>query len=274
MPRPRQPSLIVSSCLADSLVRCRPQKKKKIRLCSPAQHQTARENPSFKNSEVELLLSIVHHSSSAPISILHVLGHRYSDSLGSRIVMALPPPLSIADILHIVETIADHISLGDLYHCVLVSHAWHHTLITCLWRNVVTFRPVSLPPIHRDIKTHYEYRFRSPESRTALTKYTHHVRFLTCGNELFHVHYDCILYRLVEIHYVAKVFPTSAFFSSQWTHATRHLDVGNVWACPHLFKFTEFLKKFPSITWMGICWTWTPNTTGRTVRPWMFCRRY
>lgn len=104
-----------------------------------------------------------------------------------------------------------------------------------------------------------------------MTKYAHHIRFLTCGNELFHVRYDCILYRLVEIHYVAKVFPTSAFFSSHWAHATRHLDlgplvilmaanpslrsvsveninVGNVWACPHLFKFTEFLKRFPSIT--------------------------
>lgn len=152
-----------SSCLADSLVRCGPQKKK-IGLCSQAQHQTGRENPS-NNSEVEpiLLLSIVH----LPISILHVLGYCYSDNLGNRIVMALPPPLSIADIPHIVETIADHISLSDRYHCVLVSHAWHHTLIACLWRNVVTFRPVSLPPIHRDTKTHYEYRFRSPESRTA-----------------------------------------------------------------------------------------------------------
>ncbi|KAI9234134.1 MAG: hypothetical protein BYD32DRAFT_439480 [Podila humilis] len=58
-------------------------------------------------------------------------------------------PLTFLDIPHVVDAVLKHISIKDLYHCVLVSRAWHKALIPRLWQDVATFRRSGLAPLER-----------------------------------------------------------------------------------------------------------------------------
>lgn len=176
----------------------------------------------------------------------------------------MPLPLTFLDIPHIVDAVLKHISFKDLYHCVLVSRAWHNALIPRLWQDVATFRRVK----PTGGKATYSNCFLTPQSHEALSKYSHHIRRLTCrGNTLLFVLLQAGVSSLVELAYVLELDPhlepsglrtplnldqlLRLIAANPWLRSVSVKNIDDstrVQSHQSLAEFVEALNAFPSVT--------------------------
>lgn len=113
----------------------------------------------------------------------------------------MTPSISLLYVPHIVDLICDHLSLGDLYNCVLVSSTWYSVMTPSLWQDVVTFYKEEYKG-DRGERVYYRSRFLSGKSQKALFKHAHHIRALTCRGDLLPLLVEAKISNLVELNYM------------------------------------------------------------------------